>query len=116
MANNFQNYGQSQNFSPQFFPQSQGNVYLINNSLEVANVPITAGVSVAICMNEEMIYLKSMQNGNPMFMAYKLIPYVQETPQTKETEIIKTLSNLNDRLGNLEKQLGITGGKVNELV
>ena len=116
MPTNFQGYSQPQSFSPQFFPQSQGNVYLINNSLEVANVPISAGVSVAICMSEEMIYLKSMQNGNPLFMAYKIIPYVQETPQNKENELREILKDLSDRLGNLESQLKKTGGKLNELV
>ena len=116
MPTNFQGYSQPQSFSPQFFPQSQGNVYLINNSLEVANVPISAGVSVAICMSEEMIYLKSMQNGNPLFMAYKIIPYVQETPQNKENELREILKDLSERLGNLESQLKKTGGKLNELV
>jgi hypothetical protein len=116
MATGFQGYSQPQSFSPQFFPQSQGNVYLINNSLEVANVPISAGVSVAICMSEEMIYLKSMQNGNPLFMAYKISPYVQETPQARESELKEILKDLSDRLGNVESQLKKTGGKLNELV
>lgn len=31
------------------FPQPQGNVYMIQNSLEVANIPTGAGVTIAIC-------------------------------------------------------------------
>lgn len=116
MANNFQNYQQPQSFSPQFFPQPQGSVYLINNSLEVANVPISSGVSVAICINEEMIYLKSMQNGSPAFMAYKISPYVQENPQTKDDNITEVLKSLSDRLTSIETQLKKTGGRLNELV
>ena len=36
----------------QLFPQPQGSVYMINNSLEVANIPIGAGLSFAYCANE----------------------------------------------------------------
>lgn len=36
-------YGQTQNYqATQYFPQPQGNVYLINNSLEVSNIPMGA--------------------------------------------------------------------------
>lgn len=111
MANNFQGY-QSQ----QFFPQPQGNVYLINNSFEVANIPVGTGVSVAICMNEEVVYLKTIQNGNPMVMAYKLTAYIPEkAPQS--SEIVNVLNSLSDRLTQIENQLKkSSGGKINELV
>ena len=49
-----------QNVQP-LFPQPQGNVYNINSTLEVANVPVGAGISVALCMvvqNIEMGVLK----------------------------------------------------------
>lgn len=65
----------------QLFPQPQGNVYTINNSLEVANVPMSGGLSVALCLSEGLLYLKSMQNGNPMFMAYKITPYDNNSNQ-----------------------------------
>ena len=39
----------------QLFPQPQGSVYLINNSLEVANIPIGAGMSFAYCANEGLL-------------------------------------------------------------
>jgi hypothetical protein len=29
-------------------------------------------------MNEEVVYLKTIQNGNPMVMAYKLMAYIPE--------------------------------------
>ena len=42
----------------QLFPQPQGNGYTINNSLEVANVPMSGGLSVALCLSEGLLYLK----------------------------------------------------------
>ena len=44
-----QNQFQQQNVQP-LFPQPQGNVYNINSTLEVANVPVGAGISVALCL------------------------------------------------------------------
>lgn len=83
------------------FPQPQGNVYTINNTLEVANVPAGAGLSVALCLNEGLMYVKSLQNGAPMFWAYKLVPYVEEEKKEKP--------QYEDRIASLE-------AKVNELI
>ena len=44
----------------QFFPQPQGNVYIINNSMEIANIPVGGGISVALCPSEAIMFLKSM--------------------------------------------------------
>jgi hypothetical protein len=51
--------GVPQNIQP-LFPQPQGNVYNINSTLEVANVPVGAGVSVALCLPENVMYIKTM--------------------------------------------------------
>lgn len=116
MANGFQNYPTNQQYPQQFFPQSQGSVYLINSSLEVANVPLSGGVSVAICMNEDSIYFKSLQNGSPVFMAYKLVPFSQENSQPKKEDLKEVLTSLVERIEKLEAQLKKSGGKINELV
>lgn len=136
MANNYQfQYGQpqqsqSQPFqSQQFFPQPQGNVYTINNSLEVANVPMSAGLSVALCLSEGLLYLKSMQNGNPMFMAYKIMPYDntkenQQNNQSNQNDVLNALvesfQKCQERLNILEKEVKALkkndGGKINELI
>ena len=124
---------QSQNMpsfqSQQFFPQPQGNVYTINNSLEVANVPMGAGLSVALCLSEGLLYLKSMQNGNPMFMAYKIMPYDntkenQQNNQPNQNDVLNTLvesfQKCQERLNILEKEVKTLkkndGGKINELI
>lgn len=124
---------QSQNMpsfqSQQFFPQPQGNVYTINNSLEVANVPMSAGLSVALCLSEGLLYLKSMQNGNPMFMAYKIMPYDntkenQQNNQPNQNDVLNALvenfQKCQERLNILEKEVKTLkkndGGKINELI
>lgn len=85
---NQQTQFQQQNIQP-LFPQPQGNVYNINSTLEVANVPVSAGMSVALCLNEGFMYIKTMQNGNPMFWAYKILPYDSSKPAQENEEIIK---------------------------
>ena len=48
----------------QMFPQPQGSVYSINAPAEIGNVPIgSTGLSVAICIPENLMYIKSFQNG-----------------------------------------------------
>ena len=141
MANNYQlSYGQSQPSQnmpqsipqfqlQQFFPQPQGNVYTINNSLEVANVPMSAGLSVALCLSEGLLYLKSMQNGNPIFMAYKIMPYDntkenQQNNQSNQNDVLNALvenfQKCQERLNILEKEVKTLkkndGGKINELI
>ena len=59
---------------------------MISNSLEVANIPAGVGITAAICQSENLLYLKTVQNGVPTFLAYKLSPY---------TENLKA-SNVND--------------------
>ena len=109
MANNYpNNYNNPTNgtipFQPQqLFPQPQGSVFIINNSLEVANVPMGAGLSVAICLPEELVYLKSMQNGNPTFMVYRLTPYTQKEQPSPQTDIEQRISKIEMQMKELLK-------------
>lgn len=103
---------QQQNVQP-LFPQPQGNVYNINSTLEVANVPVGAGISVALCLNEGFMYIKTMQNGNPMFWAYRILPYdaEQKSGITNNSEKESNNSNsiqieqIDSRFVKLEKQI-----------
>ena len=112
MANNI--YGVPNFYGSQqpMFPQPNGNIYVISNSLEVANVPAGAGITAALCQSEGLLYLKTVQNGVPTFLAYKLTPYT-ESPKMSTQE-----NDLENRLATLEKQLStllITlGGKRND--
>lgn len=94
------------------FPQPQGSVYSINTPTEIGNVPIgSTGLSVAICFAEQLMYIKSFQNGNPVIMAYRVIPYSKEekveTPNASEP-------TLEDRLSRLEQQLSLIINKATE--
>ena len=134
-ANNYMTYNQNNNFQPyqatQYFPQPQGSIYMIGNSNDVANVPVGVGLSAAICLREGVIYLKTIQNGSPMLLGYRLSPLensssIQEsnaqnqnsnftTPisvpePTLEQKILNTLENFETRLKKLEEPTKTKGG------
>lgn len=112
MANNFYNVPSFYGSQQPMFPQPNGNIYVISNSLEVANVPAGAGITAALCQSEGLLYLKTVQNGVPTFLAYKLTPYT-ESPKMATQE-----NDLEIRLATLEKQLSTLlialGGKRND--
>ena len=94
------------------FPQPNGNIYVISNSLEVANVPAGAGITAALCTNENLLYLKTIQNGTPTFLAYKLSPYTESPKmQPQEDEVEKRLTLIEKQLTTL---LTALGGKKND--
>lgn len=107
------------------FPQPSGNVYHINNTLEVANVPVGAGLSIALCLPENLMYIKMLQNGNPMFWAYRISPYeqqnekVEKDPATnEESNAFEELKIYKKKVDALEKQIAYIkkelGGHDNE--
>ena len=137
--NNYMTYSQNANFQPyqatQYFPQPQGSIYMIGNSNDVANVPVGAGLSAAICLREGLIYLKTIQNGSPMLLGYKLCPLESNTltqepknqnqinsttesivpsdsasEMTVEQRVLKALENFEDRLKKLETVNKSKGG------
>lgn len=126
-GNNQFNFTPSNFVQQPLFPQPSGNVYNINNTLEVANVPSGMGLSVALCLPENTMYIKTMQNGNPMFWAYKVFPIGAETdkklegaPTQEDSSLTEELQRLNSRIETLEKQLATTkkttGGQLNEWI
>lgn len=88
---------------------------MIANSNDIANVPVGAGLSAAICLREGVMYLKTIQNGSPMLLAYKLMPLengdgqVATQAQNQESgvqdkKIIAILEDYDKRLKALESQ------------
>ena len=103
--NNFSSTGAATNrFTPSMFLTPQGNVYIIDSALEVANVPMGTGMSVAICPTENLMYLKMYQNGAPTISAYTLAPYEQPT---NNANIEKVLQNITQRLEKIEKSISL---------
>ena len=105
------------------FPQPVGNVYNLNSASDIGNVPFGGNVSVGLCLSENIIYIKSLQNGTPMILSYKLSPLenlnTNQTIQTSDNrleELIATLNENNKKIDLLEKQVSKIkekiGGKV----
>lgn len=106
----------------QFFPQPQGSVYMINNSSEINNIPISGNLSAIVCLNEGILYLKTLQNGTPMMLSYKLNSIEnQSSSEVKEEDVTNKkiadfLKNYDERLNKIEDALIKTkeknGGKL----
>lgn len=119
MNNYSPNYGQGMpQINPyqqiqQMFPQPQGSVYQINSPTEIGNVPIgSTGLSVAICFQEQIMYIKSFQGGTPIIMAYRVLPYAKE-------ENVQNNASFEERLTKLESLISASnseGGKFNGLL
>lgn len=118
MAYNYLNNQPQQNFSqyqsPQMFPQPNGNLYTINTSNELTNIPVGIGLSAILCLPENKLYLKSLQNGNPVIWSYNLISGEGENkPATVETvekdyssyfrAIDEKYNSIDERLKKVEK-------------
>lgn len=113
-------FGQFQQIQ-QMFPQPQGSVYSINAPLEIGNVPIgSTGLSVALCLAENVMYIKSFQNGNPIIMAYRITPYAKEDEANLPvaTAKVEEKPNIEERLARLEELLTQpkSGGKFDGLL
>ena len=89
-------------FQPQqYFPMPQGNVYTIEQPEEVNSVPCGTGVSVALCLNKGLMYIKSIQGGSPLFWVYKISP-VMETQSVQKQE---RKEETEDRVARLEQKI-----------
>ena len=55
---------------------------------------------MALCLNEGLMYIKSLQNGQPMFWAYRMVPYQED--KKEDNDRIKVLE---EKMDNLLKEL-----------
>lgn len=101
----------------QMFPQPQGSVYSIQSLADIGNVPIgSTGLSVALCLPEQVMYIKSFQNGSPIIMAYRVLPFQKED---KPVDLVENNeNNVENRIKSLEEKLDklISGGKFDGLL
>lgn len=117
----------------QFFAQPSGQLFSINNANELQNIPVQENsISAIINPNDNMLYLKSFQNGRPMILDYKLVasgpvqqekeeakiqtPIVEEKKEDdlKETiaDLVKTIKQMSNRIEELEKTRVQTNSKI----
>lgn len=105
-----------QNFQQNtFFPQPVGNVYSLNSATDIVNVPIGPNVSVGLCLNENIIHIKSLQNGAPVTLSYKLTsidgagtPASNNSPQENTIDYSRfesMLDSLDKRMLRFEEQI-----------
>ena len=104
----------------QMFPQPQGSVYTINSPLDIGNVPIgSTGLSVAICLPDNLLYIKSFQNGQPAIMVYRISPFQKEGKEADvPAPVTVAATDVDTRLNALEQKLEriISGGKFDGLI
>ena len=113
--NGYMPYNQTQSYqATQYFPQPQGNVYLVNNSLEVANIPMGAGLSMVLCPSEGLMYLKTLQGGAPSIIVYSIAPYEQKQEEAQQPDYGIQIAELKSQIEALSKKL--KGGNLNELI
>lgn len=118
MQNNQSPFGMRNNT---LFPQPIGNVYSINSALEAATIPVGAGYSVAICIPENIMYIKTMQNGNPLFHTYKLTPFSGDTDQaaSPQTTAPAPANNQTDAMlqtiNKIADQMNLYNNKISQI-
>lgn len=96
--------------TPQYQPS--GMFYQIQNSSDVNNIPIGMGMVAAVNLQENLLYLKSINNG---IATYKIIPcsesiknndtnLLEQRLSTMEQQLNKLLASLNKTNSNSEKE------------
>lgn len=109
MAYNYFNQQTNNQFQSHLFPQPNGNVYTINSSSELSNIPVGIGLTVVLCMAENTLYLKSIQNGNPVVWSYsissndKSFDSAAASPQPSEPQS-NGLEEIEKRIAKLERK------------
>ena len=111
----------TQNQYQSFFPQPIGNVYNLNTSNEIGNIPAGAGMSIGLCLNENVLFIKGLQNGSPMLLGYTLAP-IEGAPSSSSSnstprqssnsyeeenrKLKDTILAYDDKIRMLENQIG----------
>lgn len=103
--------------SQTLFPQPTGSVYNLQTASDIGNIPAGIGISVGLCLQENIMYIKALQNGSPMILGYRLIPIeghagataaVPDTSTNYEQEnkrLIEVIKGHDEKIQLLENQL-----------
>lgn len=91
-------------FNQQFmFPQPVGSVYNLNTATDIGNIPTGTNVSVGLCLNENILYVKTLQNGVPSLLGYRLSPIEGQGVSQAEAPKNENYSQILERLNRIEK-------------
>ena len=112
---------QGNQMSQPLFPQPTGSVYNLNTASDIGNVPAGVGISVGLCLQENVMYIKALQNGSPMLLGYRLSPIegsansgnTSNAVPTEETEelikenkrLVEVLKGHDEKIQMIENQL-----------
>lgn len=99
---------------PSIFLQPVGNLFSLNTASDINNVPAGANVSVGLCLSENLMYIKSFQNGAPMLLGYRLSPIegtvtsspTEEVPAGMFKEYDERLNRIEDAVLKIKEKLG----------
>lgn len=109
--------------SAAIFMPPMGSVYNLSNANEVGNIPMGSGVSVGLCLPEGSLYIKSLQNGVPAVLGYRLVPL--EAPTSTNTNTTSTadtaaapleMAKIEEALKQYSEKITALDEKVNTLI
>lgn len=86
------------------FPQPTGGVYNLSTASDIGNVPAGMGISVGLCLQENVMYIKALQNGSPMLLGYRLSP-LEGQPGTQQEQSQVPAAAANEELIKENKKL-----------
>ena len=73
-----------------------------------------AGISIALCPSEGIMYLKTLQGGAPSLIVYSILPYEQRQEENSQPDYGAQIAELKGQIEALSKK--IKGGSFNELI
>lgn len=93
---------------PQQFiqPQPFGMVYNLENSAEINNIPVSAGCSIGLCLNEGLLFIKTIQNGVVNILNYKISS--MDNQSNMNANNTGNYQELNERLCKIESFIAST--------
>lgn len=83
-------------------PQPIGRVYNLTTASEIYNIPAGNDTTIGVCLNEQVMYLKSYQNGYPVIVGYRVTPLEIANSTTQQAAAQQTDINLNELNGNIK--------------
>ena len=85
----------------------------MNTANDIGNIPAGTGVSIGLCLQEGVMYVKSLQNGAPMLLEYKLNSNeVARQPDTSAAaadelkKIASSFKSFEEKFTALESEIG----------